>query len=68
MPVAWTMSRIPSHSPCAASDFAALERPQPATWAALATAAIGLPMLLAFNLPPSSTFLNQAAALIGWGA
>ncbi len=24
-------------------------------------------MLLAFNLPPSSTFLNQAAALIGWG-
>ena len=33
----------------------------------LASAAIGLPMLLAFNLPPSSTFLNQAAALIGWG-
>ncbi|MEP7102587.1 MAG: polymerase, partial [Burkholderiales bacterium] len=29
--------------------------------------AIALPMLLAFNLPPSSTFLNQAAALIGWG-
>jgi O-antigen ligase len=26
------------------------------------------PTLLAFNLPPSSTFLNQAAALIGWGA
>ena len=24
-------------------------------------------MLLAFNLPPSATFLNQAAALIGWG-
>jgi O-antigen ligase len=33
----------------------------------LAALAIGLPMLLAFNLPPSSTFLNQAAALIGWG-
>jgi len=33
-----------------------------------ATLAIGLPMLLAFNLPPSSTFLNQAAALVGWGA
>ena len=30
--------------------------------------AIGLPMLLAYNLPPSSTFLNQAAALVGWGA
>lgn len=34
----------------------------------LATAALALPMLLAFNLPPSSTFLNQAAALIGWGS
>jgi O-antigen ligase len=29
--------------------------------------AIGTPMLLAFNLPPSATFLNQAAAFIGWG-
>ena len=35
--------------------------------ALLSTLAIGLPMLLAYNLPPSSTFLNQAAALIGWG-
>ncbi|MEO8060660.1 MAG: Wzy polymerase domain-containing protein, partial [Burkholderiales bacterium] len=35
---------------------------------ALAVSAIGLPALLAFNLPPSSTFLNQAAALVGWGA
>ena len=34
----------------------------------LATAALAVPMLLAFNLPPSSTFLNQAAALIGWGS
>jgi hypothetical protein len=34
----------------------------------LASLAIGLPMLLAFNLPPSSTFLNQAVALVGWGA
>lgn len=32
-----------------------------------ASVAIGLPMLLAYNSPPSSTFLNQAAALIGWG-
>ncbi|MES2229738.1 MAG: Wzy polymerase domain-containing protein [Pseudomonadota bacterium] len=44
------------------------ERPHAVAWAILASAAIGLPMLLAFNLPPSSTFLNQAAALIGWGA
>ncbi len=32
----------------------------------LACIAIGLPMILAFNVPPSATFLNQAAALIGW--
>ena len=25
------------------------------------------PALLAFNLPPSATFLNEAAALVGWG-
>src|SRR5450631_1873676 len=37
-------------------------------WAVAASAAITLPTLLAFNLPPSSTFLNQAAALIGWGS
>ena len=50
---------------------AAAPRPQPVNppvWAALAGIAIGLPMLLAFNAPPSSTFLNQAAALIGWGS
>ncbi len=32
-----------------------------------ATAAVVLPALLAWNLPPSATFLNQAAAVIGWG-
>ncbi len=32
----------------------------------LATIALALPMLVAYNLPPSATFLNQAAALIGW--
>ena len=35
--------------------------------AALAAVALAAPTLLAFNLPPSSTFVNQAAALIGWG-
>jgi O-antigen ligase len=35
---------------------------------ALAALAIALPALLAFNVPPSATFLNQAAALAGWGA
>jgi O-antigen ligase len=34
---------------------------------ALALNAIATPTLLAFNVSPSSTFLNQAAALIGWG-
>ncbi len=32
-----------------------------------ASLAIALPTLIAFNLPPSATFLNQAAALLGWG-
>jgi hypothetical protein len=34
---------------------------------ALALGAIATPALLAFNVSPSSTFFNQAAALIGWG-
>jgi O-antigen ligase len=35
---------------------------------ALACAAVALPTLLAFNVPPSATYLNQALALLGWGA
>lgn len=35
-------------------------------WLAGAALAVALPPLLAFNLPPSATFLNQAAAMIGW--
>ena len=38
-----------------------------APWAALAVLAVALPTLIAFNVPPSATFFNQAAALIGWG-
>jgi hypothetical protein len=34
----------------------------------LSGAAIALPTLIAFNVPPSATFFNQAAALVGWGA
>lgn len=51
--------------------FAATSVPnhlRPRGWAALACAAIASPTFLAFNAPPSATFLNQAAALIGWGA
>ena len=37
-------------------------------WALAACLALAAPAWIAFNLPPSSTFLNQAAALVGWGA
>ena len=40
-------------------------RPDPILWTAIAAAAG--PSLLAFNLPPSPTFLNQALALALWG-
>lgn len=38
-----------------------------APWHLSAALAVALPALLAFNVPPSATFLNQAAALICWG-
>ena len=52
------------------SEATADADPKQPTWVpvALAVNAIALPTLLALNLPPSSTFLNQAAAFIGWGA
>ena len=34
---------------------------------ALAVVALALPALLAYNVPPSATFLNQAAAVVCWG-
>jgi O-antigen ligase len=47
---------------------ATLRRPTlgalPLAWVCLAVAG---PTLLAFNLPPSATFFNQAIALFGWG-
>jgi O-antigen ligase len=37
-------------------------------WQAVtACVAVALPTLVAFNLSPSATFFNQAAAFIGWG-
>ncbi|HEY4068850.1 MAG TPA: Wzy polymerase domain-containing protein [Burkholderiaceae bacterium] len=36
-------------------------------WPTCAAIAMAAPASLAFNLPPSATFLNQAAALVGWG-
>ncbi len=38
------------------------------TWSVLASLAVAFPTLIAFNAPPSATFLNQAAAFVGWGA
>lgn len=39
-------------------------RPSHIPWASLAVA---VPALLAFNLPPSATLMNQAASFVGWG-
>ena len=36
-------------------------------WAILATLAIAFPTLIAYNVAPSATFFNQAAAFVGWG-
>ena len=36
-------------------------------WPTCGALAMAAPALLAFNLPPSATFFNQAAALVGWG-
>ncbi len=37
-----------------------------AMWTAIMVFAVAVPSLLAFNLPPSATFLNQATSLMGW--
>ena len=34
-------------------------------WLAAAAAAVAAPALIAFNLSPSGTFLNQVAAMVG---
>ena len=41
--------------------------PAPASLA-LALLAVAVPTFIAYNLPPSATFFNQAAAFVGWGA
>ncbi len=37
-----------------------------AAWITAVVVAVAIPSLLAFNLPPSATFLNQATSLLGW--
>jgi O-antigen ligase len=41
--------------------------PENGLQAASAVLAIALPTLIAFNVAPSATFFNQAAAFVGWG-
>ena len=36
-------------------------------WIAAAGVALALPVSIAYNLPPSATFFNQATAFIAWG-
>ena len=54
-------------APAAARSAAPYDLP-PAAWTVAACVAVAVPSLLAFNLPPSATFFNQAAAFLGWGA
>jgi O-antigen ligase len=54
-------ARMHVTSPALKADINAL-------WLAVMGLAVAFPSLLAFNLPPSATFLNQATALIGWAA
>jgi len=45
----------------------AVARIQALPWTVLACLAVAFPTLIAFNLSPSATFFNQAAAFVGWG-
>ena len=40
----------------------------PLAWTLAACLAVAWPPLIAYNVPPSATFFNQAAAFAGWGA
>ena len=55
-------------SPFLAATTFNSHRLRPLAWGSLACAAIALPTFVALNPPPSPTFLNQAVAMIGWGA
>jgi len=56
-------------APAAAAVSAVdLERAPGGAMIAGAIAAVALPTLIAWNVSPSATFFNQAAAFVGWGA
>ena len=45
------------------ANFSAVDAP----WVAAAGVAVVVPTVLAWNLPPSATFFNQAVAFVAWG-
>jgi O-antigen ligase len=57
------------HSPArGARPLNVIVDPRHLLWPAGACIAVAVPSLLAYNLPPSATFFNQALALFGWGS
>ena len=56
------------HGPASIPAADATPLPPQPRLSVVALVAVALPALIAFNLPPSATFFNQATALIGWGA
>ena len=46
----------------------AISKPPSLALTSCAVAAVAVPTLIAFNVAPSATFFNQAAAFVGWGA
>lgn len=59
---------LPSENAAMHTNPPALKVDVNVLWLAITAAAVVIPSLLAFNLAPSATFLNQAASLIGWAA
>ena len=55
-------------APAPAARAVDQERPAGAAMVACAIAAVALPTMIAWNVSPSATFFNQAAAFVGWGA
>ena len=49
------------------SRFSPPAATSPRSWIVFALVAVVLPTLIAYNSPPSATFLNQDAAYVGWG-
>jgi len=55
-------------APAAAASAVDRERASGGAMIGTAIAAVALPTMIAWNVAPSATFFNQAAAFVGWGA